>query len=134
MGKGKKPRTYDAPTDKQLHAGVRFPEDMAAKMRFVIDEANGALAVMRLPPTVTVSGCVKAWVGERLEEEYQIALRRKAGVMVEGGGLAATTDRGWSPLRVVHHDPTVNEDPRKDVKLKVLPDKGKGGGKKGKGR
>src|SRR5579871_1836480 len=71
---------------EQLHVGMRFPPDLGEMAQALLDEANGYLASQGLPPTVTLSGMVKAWVGERLTEEYAKLLQRQAAKETENKG------------------------------------------------
>ncbi len=67
-----------------MHIAVRFPDDLAQKMKAVLDDANAFLRAQSIPETITVSGVVKAWIGERLEEEFEMLLRRKGAAGTPG--------------------------------------------------
>jgi hypothetical protein len=56
----------------QLHVGLRFDGETAAKLRTVIERTNATLKASGLPP-VTAYGLIKHWIIERIEAEYERA-------------------------------------------------------------
>lgn len=60
-----------------MHIELRFPTELAEQMKAIVDDANAFLRARGQPQTITVSGVVKAWVGERLAEEFSMLVNRQ---------------------------------------------------------
>jgi hypothetical protein len=69
---------------EEMHVGIRFPTDLAEKMKAIVNDANSFLKAQSMPENITVSGVVKAWIGERLDEEYAMLLNRQSSVSKPG--------------------------------------------------
>jgi hypothetical protein len=67
----------DKPGGEEMHVGLRFPPELAAQVRAVVDDANAFLRARGLPETITSTSVVKTWVGERLAEEFSMLVNRQ---------------------------------------------------------
>ena len=60
-----------------MHVRLRFPPELAEQIRAIVDDANAFLRARGQPETISFSGVVKGWVGERLAEEFSMLQNRQ---------------------------------------------------------